>query len=350
MKDQFLPQQNELAEIINRHALILYDQLKTLEIDKLGLPQYCLNYFKSSHYSRLFFSLETSAALLYHSIQLKNKPVTDIIIMDYGAGVGTLYMLAKMIGCKKVIYNDFLQNWQTSAGKIAEALQIQIDEYILGDIDDTVKTLWKKNISCDIIISRNVIEHIYRLDKFYITLYTAQPNALVYSSTTANFYNPGTHIQHVRWHRKWEKVYRKQRMELIREQITGIDKLDLMLLAAATRGLAGNDLLEAIDTFKDTKLLPDPNEHYTNTCTPDNGIWVEHLLTFREYRKLIDEQKFIITFLPGFWDTHYRKSWMNSFSKLLNTVIDKLSGKTQFIVAPFIYVIAEPQKREKITG
>lgn len=347
MTDQFLPQQDELAGVINRQALILYEQLKSLPVDELGLPQYCLNYFKSSHYSRLFFSLETSASLLYHSITLKNKSVRDVTIMDYGAGVGTLYMLAKMIGCKKVIYNDFLQDWQTSAQKLAGASHIQIDEYILGDIDDTVNALRKKNISCDIIVSRNVIEHIYRLDEFYETLYTAQPNALVYSSTTANYYNPGTHIQHVRWHRKWEKVYRRQRMELIRKQITGIDTSDLMLLAAATRGLAGNDLLEAIDTFKETKLLPDPNEHYTNTCTPDNGIWVEHLLTFQQYRKLIDDQKYSITFLPGFWDTHYQKSWMNNFSKLMNSSIHKLSGKARFIIAPFIYVVAEPKKQKQ---
>jgi hypothetical protein len=88
-------------------------------------------------------------------------------------------------------------------------------------------------------------------------------------------------------------------------------------------------------------LLPDPNEHYTNTCTPDNGIWVEHLLTFKEYRNLIGAASYSITFLPGFWDTHYKKRWKNTFARLFNAIISVV-GNAGFFFAPFIYVIAEP--------
>lgn len=340
--DRFLRQEDELAENINRQAGILYHQLKTLPVEELGLPHHCLHYFRSSHYSRLFFSLETSASLLYRSIVLKNKRVEEIVLMDYGAGVGTLYMLAKMIGCQKVIYNDFLEDWRVSAQKIARALNIEIDEYILGDIDDTVRELQTKNIHCDIITSRNVIEHIYRLDKFYQSVSQAQPDALVYSSTTANFYNPGTHIQHVRWHKKWEKVYRVERFKLIRETLPTLSEPELIQLATATRGLAASDLYQAIEEFRDKKKLPDPGQYYTNTCTPDHGIWVEHLLTFPQYRLLLFGGKYSVTFVPGFWDTHYKKEWVNMFARLLNSLA-RLFGKAGFILAPFIYVIASPK-------
>jgi 2-polyprenyl-3-methyl-5-hydroxy-6-metoxy-1,4-benzoquinol methylase len=135
--------------------------------------------------------------------------------MDYGAGVGTLYTLAKMIGCKKVIYNDLLEDWKNSARLIAEAIGIQMDEYIVGDIDDTLKVLNQKNIQCDIITSRNVIEHIYKLDTFYHAIASAQPTSWIYSSTTANYYNPATLIQHRRLHLRLEKIYLPEREKMI---------------------------------------------------------------------------------------------------------------------------------------
>jgi 2-polyprenyl-3-methyl-5-hydroxy-6-metoxy-1,4-benzoquinol methylase len=343
MRDRFLPQQDQLAVLINAQASQLYSALFSLQVERLGLPDHCLYYFKTSHFNRLFFSIETSAHLLYRSITLQNKPVSDIVIMDYGAGVGTLYMLAKIIGCKQVIYNDFLEEWRFSALKIAEALAIQIDEYILGDIEDTLKMLDQKNILCDIITSRNVIEHVYKLDNFYRSIYSHQPQALIYSSTTANIYNPGAHIKHVLWHRKWEKEYFLQRMEMIKSTGLVQNENEQRKLAQSTRGLAGADLSNAIKTYADSKTLPGPSRHYTNTCQPSNGVWAEHLLTFRQYRKDIRTEYYSISFLPGFWDTHYSKAWKNIIAELMNWLI-RLFGKAGVFLAPFIYVVAKPKK------
>jgi hypothetical protein len=41
----------------------------------------------------LFFSTETSAHILYRSIMMTGKRIEDITLMDYGAGVGTLFLL-----------------------------------------------------------------------------------------------------------------------------------------------------------------------------------------------------------------------------------------------------------------
>src|ERR671913_194489 len=98
--DIFLPQKDELSRNIQQNAADLLARLQSLPVESLGLPYHCLEYFRSSHFKRLFFSIETSAHLLYRSIILTGKPVSETVIMDYGAGVGTLYMLAKMIGCK----------------------------------------------------------------------------------------------------------------------------------------------------------------------------------------------------------------------------------------------------------
>lgn len=345
MRDRFLPQKDQFADLINDKASELYKRLQSLPVETLGLPIHCLNYFKTSHFNRLFFSIETSARLLYRSITLLDKPAAGIVIMDYGAGVGTLYMLAKMIGCKKVIYNDFLEDWRFSALKIAEAININIDEYIVGDIDDTLRLLNQKDILCDVITSRNVIEHVYKLDYFYQSIQTHQPQALIYSSTTANFYNPAAHIKHVLWHRKWEKVYHGERMTTIKTiaLLKEKDENQLRKIATKTRGLAANDLVNAVTTYAISNTLPNPRKHYTNTCQPLTGVWAEHLLTFEQYRKDIPVKNYSIIFLPGFWDTHYSKAWKNIFGKLMNMLIAGM-GKAGILFAPFIYVIAQPRK------
>ena len=337
--DQFLPVKDLLSENIQGNAAMLFKKLSDLPVEKLGLPLYCLDYFKKSHFKRLFFSIETSARLLYRAISLANKPANEIVIMDYGAGVGTLYTLAKMIGCKKVIYNDFLSDWKESAKVIAEAINIKIDEYILGDIEETLRVLSEKKINCDIITSRNVIEHIYDLRHFYSCILKSQPNTIIYSSTTANSKNPGTRVQHVRLHKRLEKIYFGERIKIIRGKTGLLNETYLVQLATSTKGLAGTDLEKSINHYLNTKKIPEPLPVRSNTCDPVNGVWVEHLLYFSEYNDLIGSDKFNIEFAPGFWDTHYQQGWKNIVGGVLNRLIN--ANKTVgFFVAPFIYVIA----------
>jgi len=339
--DSFLPQTDELSSIIQRKAVELLNKLMKLPVEELGLPYYCLEYFKSSHFKRLFFSIETSAHLLHRSITLIDKPANEIVIMDYGAGVGTLYMLAKMIGCKTVIYNDHLEDWKTSALLIAQAIGIEIDEYVVGDIEQTLINLESKSIVCDVITSRNVIEHIYKLDHFFDTVFSYQPTALVYSSTTANYNNPASRVKHLLWHRKWEKTFLPQRFALIHEKLPDYPESEKMELAKATRGLALDDFEKAIKRYSADKTLPDPSIHHTNTVDTSTGVWFEHLLPFTTYRKLVSPDKYELRFEPGFWDTHNQSKWKNLLGAILNPAI-KYSRKAGVGLAPFIYVIAVP--------
>lgn len=340
--DRFLQNKDELGELINNSATELYQQLRQLDVDILGLPYHCLYYYNASHSKRLFFSIETSAHLLYNAIKITGKNPGELIVMDYGAGVGTLYLLAKKIKCKKVIYNDHLEDWKNSAQLIAEAIGVHIDEYIVGDIEDSMNKLDELHIQCDIITSRNVIEHIYKLEVFYKAVHDRQPQALIYSSTTANKSNPASVIKHFLWHRKWEKVFKGKRMVVIERQAPGLSGSRKEALARATRGLAADDLKAAIEEFRKTGKLPDPRKHKSNTCDPANGVWAEHLLSLNEYRAVINEDLYNISFQPGFWDTHYSISQMNTVGRTMNRIIAK-GGNNAMRVAPFIYVIASPR-------
>jgi 2-polyprenyl-3-methyl-5-hydroxy-6-metoxy-1,4-benzoquinol methylase len=341
--DKFLPHDDELGKLIQTRSGELYERLQKIDADSLGMPPHCLSYFKISHSKRLFFSIETSAHLLYKAITITGKKPEEIVIMDYGAGVGTLFLLASMIECKKVIYCDHLEEWKVSAGLIAKAVNIDIDVFIVGDIDDSLDQLLTMNISCDIITSRNVIEHIYKLDEFFAAVHKKQPEAIIVSSTTANKSNPASLIKHRMWHRKWEKVYRGKRLVMIERQSPGMTSEKMKMLARATRGMAMEELKNTIDQFRKTGKLPDPILHGTNTCDPSNGVWAEHLLNTDDYRHLINENNYKVSFAPGFWDTHYDKKYKNFTGRLFNRIIKK-QGKRSMQVAPFIYVIAIPRK------
>ena len=73
-------------------------------------------------------------------------------------------------------------------------------------------------------------------------------------------------------------------------------------------------------------------------------MWAENLLGMKTYRKLINENLFTVSFAPGFWDTHYRQSYMNVAAKVLNKFIAK-GGSIAMLLAPFMYVIASPKKQ-----
>jgi 2-polyprenyl-3-methyl-5-hydroxy-6-metoxy-1,4-benzoquinol methylase len=342
--DRFLQQNDELGDLINAQACELYIRMKELDAENLGMPDYCLAYFRSSHFKRLFFSIETSAHLLYRSIMLAGKTPSGIVIMDYGAGVGTLYMLAKMIGCSKVIYNDHLDDWKVSAQLIAEAVNVHVDHYIVGDIHDCLNKLFELHLNVDIVTSRNVIEHIYKLDIFYNAIHHRHPKAIIYSSTTANKQNPASVIKHLMWHRKWEKVFRGKRMVAIQRQSNGLSFTKVKILANATRGLAVEDLQEAIEKYRKTGKRPNPKSYGSNTCDPSNGVWAEHLLSKDAYRAMINIENYSVSFEPGFWDTHYSLNYMNIAGKILNKIIAG-NKKIAMRIAPFIYVIAIPRKK-----
>ncbi|MFP5042842.1 hypothetical protein [Parasediminibacterium sp. JCM 36343] len=344
--DRFVPHTDNLGQLLQAKAEQLFTLMKNIDVERLGLSEHGNIYFLGSHFKRMFFSIQTSAHLLYNSIQLSKKDVKDIVIMDYGAGIGSLYILAKMIGCKQVIYNDILEEWKQNALLIANAIHIDVDDYIVGNIDDTLKILEQKGVKCDIITSRNVVEHIYRLADFYKIIAQYQPQAIVYSSTTASFNNPATNIQHVLHHRKIEKIYVAQRIKFIEEHFPKLTDNTIKLLAKKTRGYEKNDLLYAVNQFNKDGSIPAKGYYYTNTCYMEYGVWAENLLPFLIHKQMAQSAGMGLMIKPGFWDTHYTKPWKNKMGSFFNAFIS-VNPSIGFLVAPFIYIIALPNKEKK---
>lgn len=343
--DKFLPYNDSLAKQINSEAEKFYWQLKNLQIDSIGLNGWILDYFKKSHVFRTFFSVQTSAELLYRSIKYLGKTPEDATVMDYGAGVGSLYLLAKKIGCKKVVYNDIIPEVKNAGELVAKALGIKIDEYILGDHISTLEQLKEKNIECDIVLSRNVIEHIYDLKDYYAAMMKYLPNALHFSSTSANYHNPITLYMHKKMHRKVENEYIKDRIKYINEHFPEITENEIHKIASQIRGLAGKDIHLAIENYKKDGKLPDPSIHGTNTCEHIHGIWAEHIIPESEYKRLLEPLGYYVEIIPGFWDTHYSKGYKNLVGTFFNS-LSKFFGKSFGMkTSAFIYVILQKKNR-----
>ncbi|MGG9972420.1 hypothetical protein ACQ33O_11560 [Ferruginibacter sp. SUN002] len=337
----FLEVKDELSKLIDSKANELYHLLKKFDASSLQTTDFFKHYFTDHHLGqRLIFSIQNSAHILYHAIKKSNKHVSELNIVDYGAGLGTLFMLGSMLQIKRFVYNDHLAEWKNNAALICTALNIPVTDYIVGDITDVIKYAETENFSFDIIVSRNVVEHIYSLPDFYAAVYEHNNGAIVYSTTTANYHNLATRLQHILIHRKIEnKHYSVNRKKAIQKINPSFSEKQLMALVSLTRGKALSDFTEAVDDFSKNKTVTKVPYLKTNTCDHETGVWVEHLLSKEAYREIINHAGFSMEYSAGFWDTNYKNSFVNLCTKSLNKLI-KILGNKGYLLSPFINVVA----------
>ncbi len=337
----FLKSNDALAAAINSSANKLYRQLTNINIENIDTTGGYKNYFIKHHLGRrLFFSMQNSAHIIYHSVKKTGKAVDEITFMDYGAGLGTLFMLAGMMGFRKTIYNDYFPEWHQPAKALCNALQIKIDAYVAGDIESVASHAAANNIQYDIIASRNVIEHIYSLPHFYSCIFSHNSKAVTYSTTTANYHNPVMRWYHVYIHNKWEKIaYRKQRSEAIQQLHPSITTEQLHRLTALTRGKGLRDFTNAVNDFMSGKPVAKDDALRSNSCDCITGVWNEHLLKKSEYAAIIESAGFKTEYAPGYWDTHYPSAAMNILASVFNKLI-LLLGNKGILLSPFVNVMA----------
>ena len=105
----FLECKDPLATLINEKANKLYILLQNFDGTTLLIKDGLKDYFINHHLGkRLFFSLQNSAHIIYESIKKTGKQINEINFVDYGAGLGTLYLLGSLLNLKRIIYNDYL--------------------------------------------------------------------------------------------------------------------------------------------------------------------------------------------------------------------------------------------------
>ena len=338
---RFILFEDDLTEYINSKANDLYQLLQNFDGTTLPIQNNLKDYFINHHLGkRLFFSIQNSAHIIYQSVKITGKPINEINIVDYGAGLGTLYMLAGLLNFKRIVYNDYLPDWKDTAELICKNLGISINGYVTGDVDAVLKYAATEGFLFDIIASRNVIEHIYSLPFFYAELFKHNPETVVFSTTSANFHNLAMRLKHYLLHKKIERTqYLPQRKLQVQKEWPNISLKQLNELSELTRGKANEDFLMAINNYKNNQPISKVPYLRSNTCTADSGYWCEHLLAKNEYVQIIKNTGFDAAYTAGYWDTHYRSSFMNLLGKLLNRIID-ISGQKAILFSPFVNVVA----------
>jgi 2-polyprenyl-3-methyl-5-hydroxy-6-metoxy-1,4-benzoquinol methylase len=341
-KAVFLQGNDALADAINNKANELFCLLQNFDAPALNITADYRDYFIHHHLGkRLFFSLQNSAHIIFDSVKKSGKPVSEIQFIDYGAGLGTLFMLAGMMGFKKTVYNDYLPDWQQTAQSICETLKIKIDAYVTGDIDAVMQHAKNNGIQYDIIASRNVIEHIYNLPQFYTAVFRHNPGAVTYSTTTANYHNPVMNWYHIYIHQQTEKkYYRQQRREEIKklQPLLPDDKLNRLI--ALTRGKGQQDFTDAVNNFANNTAITKDSSLRSNTCDCINGVWIEHLLTKKEHGNIIEAAGFKMQYTAGYWDTHYSSGLKNTMAGIFNKIIALLGKENGIVLSPFVNVVA----------
>jgi hypothetical protein len=175
----------------------------------------------------------------------------------------------------------------------------------------------KRNVHC-VLISINVIEHIYDIDDFLRTAAgLSQVGVNMVLSTSANPLNPIVRRRHHRQHLEWEhidgphkgcgamdtlKAFYDVRRDIIKQAAPSISEAECADLAAATRGLKKEDIEECVRHYQQAGKTSTTPEHPTNTCDPLTGNWQERLLNIEAVKKTLMSLGFTVRIAAGYYD------------------------------------------------
>ena len=294
-KSTITTQNEELCTKIDSAATTLFNKIKDIDVNELLITDYNRRYL-DEHITNLQYSLQKFGYLILLAIEKSSVPLNELVILDYGGGSGMMSLLAKELSVGTVIYNDIYEKSCVDARIIAKTLGIEAEHYIQGDIIDLKKYLNTKKIELDAIVSYDVIEHIYRIDDFFVELIKLQnkPFNIVLGSG-ANNSNPLIKLLLTYFHIKVEyfgrkkirgfkpidiaEPYLKVRKEIISQNFPNLTDKRVSCFARATRGLTEPDIIKLLSKhIKDNASLS-LLTHLTNTCDPYSGSWAEHLMS-----------------------------------------------------------------------
>jgi hypothetical protein len=344
-----------IAEEMELTAAKLEQVICALDLKKLALSSYGESYFRYDR-GKITFILQGYVFILLTVAEKLGPRYKEIAIIDHGGGIGLFSFFCKMLGIKTVIYNDYNGVVREDAEKIAQAISLKIDHYSVGDVPAMLDHIRSNGLAPRILVSRNVLEHIYDIDHFLHLMSQVPGDLSLIMSTTANRKNPLVSIYTRRAHRKYELVGKPVswgssvtvpgsacvdvREKIIRDRFPGLKIDEYSQLAKNTRGLIVGDILKKTQAYLSTGkypvVIPDP----TNTCEPYSGNWVEQLVPIREYERMVKKNGFTFDFQCGFYSTRYHQKILNLITPVLNFMI-YLLGKKGLFLAPFMMIVAD---------
>lgn len=284
--------------MLNPNIIAGIEHLKNAWPTLLDLPElspYNRKYLEW-HMQHLEYNLLLNGLILEEALRV--KPQMDNLI-DFGGGTGMLGILAKKSLGIKVIYIDIYALACRDIATIGKALNICPDQIVEGEIADLNVDFSSTDT---VLVSRDVIEHIYDLPLFFKQSKDKLPGVPQVHFTSANVYNWFKKSYFREIHHRFEikgdqsklketdhvQSFFQMRWDFIRENFPAINDDAVLNLATLSRGLVFEDIRKFVESWLDgTSLVnPRPERYMYNTCDPASGNWSERLLFFDEYRKM----------------------------------------------------------------
>lgn len=275
----------------------------------------------------------------------RNCPFKDIALIDHGGGLGFLGFLAKEVGIGTVIYNDIDPKFLDTARQLGTAIGVVHDRFILGGFDELTKSLRDETAQCTLLVSADVIEHIYDIDEFIKMLPLLSDGSIgVVMSSGANYLSPKYMLSIFSVQKQAENRWCKVREDIIRAALPSIRDPDLHLLAKKTRGRMKDEIVAIANDYATTgslnkikKPLGDFDPYLTNTCDPHTGWWAEHLLNPLALVKTLKGYGFNSKVVPGIYNDGQSSYLQRSAARTLNSCI-KAMKIFSIPIAPFYMI------------
>lgn len=331
----------------------LFKKIQNLNSQELQLSDYGVNYFKT-HINSLQYLFQMYTFMLDTLQKKVQKPFSEILLIDHGAGIGILSLLCATLKIK-VIHNDVYRVICNDAKQLSLALELPFLDYHHGNTIDLVQFCKSKSYNVDAIISSEVIEHIYDIDQFFFQLKALNKNLHFVFGTSANEKNYfrrkklmnqqyiAEHIGFKDFEGRKQKdtitAFLKVRAQLIRESFPKLPDSEVELLAKRTRGKQKKAILNSVFEYTFSGNLPQKITHATNTCDPLTGNWTEHLMNPYDLQKKLTNLGFKTQIKAGFYGSENDFFVSRTLKMILNFII-KISGKLGLKIAHYWMLIA----------
>jgi len=333
----------QISKAINELLL----KFNNLNISELEISKYNQVYLKK-YLDNYSFYTPLYAQLLTKAILKLDKPIHESVFIDYGGGSGMLSFLAKEIGFKSVIYNDIYNVSVNDVKIVANRINIPIDHFICGDIDELVNEIDENKIKPDLICSFDVLEHIYNLKNWFKTISKIKNNFSLLFMTSANSKNPFVvkrlkkfqinaefigKEKTIGWkERDLNTSFFEARKNIIKKHFQHLKDEEVTILSTKTRGLRKDDIIEIIDQYIKTEKFNYQINHPTNTCDPNNGNWTENLIDLDWLKKVINKNQLNVAITNSYYS--YSKNRKLNIPKFALNLMIKILGSHNLFFSP----------------
>jgi SAM-dependent methyltransferase len=314
-------------------ALQLCKKINAIDLASIGISEYNQKYIQDNYLEPSGWAI--NALSISEAISTANKKISKTCLVDYGAGSGSICLLAKALGVTEVVYSDIYDLSCRDAKKLGDALGCPADQYLHGDLESVSGYLASKDLKCDVLVSNACIEHIYNIDDFFCQMQRLPCNKLgFWLGTGANPLRKksrrdlsavATKLEYEDRENTWgHKVrdslesYLNLRKNIIRNFAAKLKPEEVEALGKKTRGLRQEDIEICLSKYLATGEMPPDPEHPTNTCDPHTGNWAERLMDPFELREKLFALGFQCRLKPMFWARDHQSALKSSLKALVN--------------------------------